>query len=331
MKKCFYSFLVCAFWISACISQNPISTQRVEPSQTVLPTTVLPTTTLIPQPTKISTSTLTPEQIVTATVQALSSGCTLISELSPDKEWVAIKCGDVKINNDDKSSTALKIVNLDSFQEWVITYFQIYGVKEIESAGGMSDGTLFVEQWSVDKGYLYIGVMPNVYTEFEFNRTAALFRLNLKTGETTEILDIEEAQNTFYDYSTSPDERRIAFIKLLKNPLQVEIKDFDTGKLQSIPLDPRFSTAGSIAWSQDNRNLIFLAVDYNNDTPFVSTTVFQWDGQEKRLKELCQLTDKLFFIVKWDEENKHVTLRDYFDEALFDLDTTNGQLTPISP
>ena len=331
MKKCFYSFLVCTFWISACISQNPISTQRVEPSQTVLPTTVLPTATLIPQPTKISTSTLAPEQIVTATVQALSSGCTLGSELSPDKEWVAIKCGDVKINNDDKSSTALKIVNLDSFQEWVITYFQIYGVKEIESAGGISDGTLFVEQWSVDKGYLYIGVMPNVYTEFEFNRTAALFRLNLKTGETTEILDIEEAQNTFYDYSTSPDERRIAFIKLLKNPLQVEIKDFDTGKLQSIPLDPRFSTAGSIAWSQDNRNLIFLAVDYNNDTPFVSTTVFQWDGQEKRLKELCQLTDKLFFIVKWDEENKHVTLRDYFDEALFDLDTTNGQLTPISP
>lgn len=326
MKKYFHSFLVCAFWLSACISQNPISTQRVEPSQTILPTT-----TSIPAPTKTSTPTLTPDQIINATVQALSSDCALGSELSLDKEWVAIKCGDVKINNDDRPSTALKAVNLISFQEWVITYFQIYGVKEIETAGGMSDGTIFVEEWSVDKGYLYIGVMPNVYTEFEFNRTAALFRLNLKTGETTEILETEEVQNTFYDYSISPDESKIAFIKLLKNPLQIEIKDFDTGKLQSIPLDPGFSTAGSIAWSQNNRNLIFLAVDYNNNTPFVSTTVFQWDGQEKRLKELCQLTDKLFFIVKWDEENKRITLRDYFEEALYELDTTNGQLTPISP
>ena len=284
---------------------------------------------LIPQPTK--TPTLDPDQIVTATVQALSSGCTLGSEFSPDKAWVAIKCSDVKINHSDEAGTTLNIVNLSSYQQWIVTYHQIYGAREIEAVGGMSEGAIFVEHWSADKNYLYIGVMPNVYTEFEFNRTAALFRLDLKTGETTEILGAEEVQKTFYDYSISPAESKIAFIKLLKSPLQVEIKNFASAETEAIQLDPSFSTAGSIVWSQDSNNLIFLAVDYNNDAPFVFTTVFQWDDQENRLKEIAKLTDRLFFIVKWDEESKRIILRDYFEEEFFELDTISRQLTPVSP
>jgi hypothetical protein len=236
----------------------------------------------------------------------------------------------MKTHLSDEASTGLKIVNLNSLQEWVVTYYQIYGVREIESVGHMSSGIIYVEQWSADEGYLYIGTMPNVYTEFEFNRTAALFRLNLRTGEIAEILAPDEVQNTFYDYSISPDEERIAFIKLLKNPLQMKIRNFDSDQPQPIPLDSRFSTAGSIVWSQDNRDIIFLAVDYNNPS-VISTTVFQWDDREKMLKEIGQLTDRLFFITKWDEENGHVTLRDYFEEVFFELDTINGQLTPVSP
>ncbi|MFN8385077.1 MAG: hypothetical protein U0X92_01480 [Anaerolineales bacterium] len=237
----------------------------------------------------------------------------------------------MKNNDADEPSTALKIVNLSSYQEWVVTYYQIYGIQEIEHVGRMSDGIIFPANWSADGNFLYIGVSPQVYSEYLYERTAALFRLNLHSGEINEVLEPDEVQKTFYDYSVSPNEKRIAYINLSKNPLQVKIKDFDTDQFQSPPLDPKFSTAGSIVWSKDNSNIIFMAVVFNEEISYATTTIFEWDNQEKRLKEIGQLTDRLFFIVKWNEDDKRITLRDYFKEEFFELDIISGQLTPVSP
>jgi protease II len=195
----------------------------------------------------------------------------------------------------------------------------------------MSDGTIFPTAWSVDGSHLYVGVMPQVFSEYLYNHTAALFSLSLATGEVDELLDASPVHETFYDFALSKDDARIAYVRLGDQPLELAFKELATGKVQSIELEPRFDAAGGgMTWSQDGRSLIFVATDFPEDNSNVQNTLFRWDTQTRELVKVFDLPEMLFVITDWDEENGLVTLRNYHEEVFFMLDLSTGEMQPIS-
>ena len=322
-KVCLAVFLF--FLLPTCSSPMATLTPAIESSNSPTPVPTLEKT-----PTKAQTATVQPELfLLTATFEALRKDCDVLrNDPSPDGRWVAIKCDHYKMIDSEEASTTLRIIHLETLQEWIVSYFQLYGEKELEIAGNMSDGTIFPINWSADGAHLYIGVMPQVFREYYYNRTAALFELNLETGERMEILDVGEIQKTFYDYSLSHDESKIVFVDLLKKPLQLSVKTFDTTETRSVQLDSKFASAGSIVWAQDDNSLIFLAVNFSGNS--VLSTLYKWDLQSGELTEMSQLPDmlgRLFFILEWNENKNFVMLKNYHAEEFFKIDLSTGEIS----
>ena len=317
--------LFITLWLAACLSPNTTQTLEAEASNVLTPTIALSKL-----PTKTQILTLQPSQVpLTATIEALSADCnTARYTSSPNTLWITVTCDKAKINSSDEASTILKVVNSKTLQQWTVSYYQLYGQKELETVGSISDGRIFPAAWSADEIHLYIGVMPEVYREYYYNRTAALFALNLYTGERKEVLDRGIVQETFYDYSISYNGSKIAFINLLKKPLEIHSKDFDSSEILSAQLDSKFASAGSMIWAADDNSLIFLAVNFSGNS--VLSTLYKWNIQTGELIEIVQLPDmlgRLFFIVKWNEKNNSVLLKNYYAEEFFNVDLSTGEIT----
>lgn len=326
MKKKLRLFILPFFLLLACCSRMENLTPDIETSNAL---TSIPTLEKKPEE-----STIVPNKPqTTATIEALVNDCkTIRYKPSPNLQWLAITCDNYEINDSDEGSTTLKFVNLETLQEWMVSYYQLYGKREIESLGEMTDGTIYTLNWSYAGDQVYIGIMPQVYREYYYNRIAALFVLNLGTGEIQEVLDTGTIQETFYDYSLSHDERKVVFVKLLEKPLQIKSKNLDTNKIQSVQLNSKFSFAGSMVWSQTDDSVIFLAVNFNSNK--VLSTLYKWDIQTGELVELFQLPDmlgRLFLIVKWDEANNIIVLKNYHAEEFFNLNLSISEISPASP
>jgi hypothetical protein len=329
MIKILGLFILSLFLISACSNQIANETPDIEGLN--IPT-LIPT--LENYPIKTEETALAQDiSQTTATVEALVNKCQTTRHYpSPNGKWLAITCDDYEINASDEGSTTLKFVNLETLQEWVVSYYQLYGKREIESLGELTDGTIYTLNWSYAGDQVYIGIMPQVHREYYYNRIAALFVLNLGTGEITEVLDTDTIQETFYDYSLSHDERKIVFVKLLEKPLQIKSKNLDTNKIQSVQLNSKFSFAGSMVWSQTDDSVIFLAVNFNSNKAL--STLYKWNIQAGELVELFQLPDmlgRLFLIVKWDDVNNIVVIRNYHADELFNVNLSTGEISPASP
>ena len=322
-KVCLVVLLI--FLLPTCSSPMTTLTPAIESSNSPTPIPTLGKT-----PTKTQGATVQPELfLLTATFEALSKDCDVLrNDPSPDGRWVVIKCDHYEMIDSEEASTTLKIIHLETLREWIVSYFQLYGEKELEIAGNMSEGTIFPTNWSSDGTHLYIGVMPQVFREYYYNRTAALFDLNLETGESIEILGVGEIQKTFYDYSLSHDENKIIFVDLLKKPLQLSVKTLDTRETRSVQLDSKFASAGSIVWAKDDNSLIFLAVNFSGNS--VLSTPYKWDIQSGELTAISQLPDmlgRLFFILEWDENKNFAILKNYHAEEFFKIDLSTGEIS----
>src|SRR5689334_6333107 len=157
-KVCLAVFLF--FLLPTCSSPMATLTPAIESSNSPTPVPTLEKT-----PTKAQTATVQPELfLLTATFEALRKDCDVLrNDPSPDGRWVAIKCDHYKMIDSEEASTTLRIIHLETLQEWIVSYFQLYGEKELEIGGNMSDGTIFQINWSADGAHLYIGVMPQVF------------------------------------------------------------------------------------------------------------------------------------------------------------------------
>lgn len=242
--------------------------------------------------------------------------------LSPNGKWVVVECY-------DNQGPYIKIVRIDRQIEWEFYYLDIYGSKQ-ESIDGHFD----VSHWTQDGNYVYITTFPQMdggdggYAFFE---AAALYRLDLNSGELTETLPGGNAGRKYYSLGFSPNDRRLAYFNLSSQFVSLVIHDFQTGDDQFVSLDSKYNTGGEFIWADNSKLLVFCAAYFDiNVHSYSTSTIFLWDNEQKTLQKLVDNFEEVLVPIKWSGEAK-ITLKERFsmDETEYDFDLGTQTLTPV--
>ncbi len=247
------------------ITSIPISTQTQIPKSI----STIQTTTLLVNPSP--TPTIMPTKLIPLlTAQAywmnVCAGATepdYEEDLSPDGNWIAVKC------QDKSGFIGTKISRLDGTLSWQVPFYETYG-----KSLGMNVGEMHVVHWSKDGNYTYL--VPyfccadepgNIFFNY-FQDTLALYRLDLRTGKLTTTL--QPFGNVFSGYSASlsPSSKYLTYV-ISNSPRDIHINDLQTGDAYTLTIDLQYIVSGNFEWSSDGTQAIFMGVKFGwgSETP----------------------------------------------------------------
>lgn len=197
--------------------------------------------------------------------------------LSPDGKWVIfVRNKDLKV-----IQASGKVVWTLEFKQWQANYLRLVG-------------------WSADGRYLYFTAQRFVRTGVvAFVDGFILERLDLESGSIKEILPA-----SFYtlSMSLSPDSSLLAYIYQGKDPLDVSIRDLNTGKEQAVKLDRDLHYGGNMVWSQDQKTLVLTAT---NDNPkYMLYTVVKVDLSSFTQTVLVHEDRRFLTAVRWGKDGR---------------------------
>jgi len=237
---------------------------------------------------------------------------------SPNGEWVVVYC----------SLDTIEIVSADETKNWKVS------ADTLINPGG--DYFIGVNHWSNDDAYAYISFDPHTDGYWEpFHQGIVLYRLNLETGQISEVLPLVRSNWRFYSFAFSPNDRRLAYIVTDQSPVVLNIRDMQTGGEQSFEFDPKYNTGGGFVWSLDSQKLVFSVGLHLGNDEFV-TSIFLWDKGASKVTELIRDHPSEMRSIKWVNETR-ITLEAVFVEQgqvktqNYELDLTNNQLIEINP
>jgi WD40 repeat protein len=160
---------------------------------------------------------------------------------SPDRNWLAIQCG-------NKSNQKLEVVSKEG-KRWVLHF------KEFIRDGHNGLGGLYPEHWTGDGEYLYfksiIGYSGGGPCFYGWN-VDGLFRINVNNGSVTTTLKAIPSSGAFYDIAFSPDGRRFAYEY---NYDHLAIVDLRTG--EEFTIESGDDEVGDLTWSPDGSHLAY--------------------------------------------------------------------------
>jgi len=276
--------------------------------------------------TKTLTPTLSPEQVVmTATQQALKdtlgANCKYGSaqgiRLSPNGQWAEAVCGPYSII----------IIRTDGTKEWSLSSNTLIAP--------YTEHFVYVSHWSNDGAYAYVRVNPHTDGYWEpFHQGIVLYRLDLETGQTSEVLPLGKSDWIFYSFSFSPNDRRLAYIVTDQSPVILHIRDMQTGVEQSFEFEPKYNTGGSYIWSPDDRKMVFSLGQYLGNDEFV-TSIVLWDNDNLSTTELIKEHESLMKPIEWTEESKitlsAIVVKNGQNEVVYyEYNLNDGRLTEIN-
>jgi len=212
----------------------------------------------------------------------------------------------------------MNVVNIYDDREWRVNY---YG-KEF----GYWEGSLLPEYWTRDGRYLYVGVYKQVDGGgFEFISSAWLLRLNLMTGEVTEIFP-----DGSHIYAFSSESNRIAYV-FEKN---INILDINTWEIMPYELKMDYCRIGDLMWSPDESEIIFQTINCKDDDffEFVSFNLVVLDLVDNAWRQILYSTELLPQSLQWID-NPIYHRWDYSDRAqdkCWMADLEIGELQPIT-
>jgi hypothetical protein len=241
---------------------------------------------------------------------------------SPDGEWMASPC--------------------DNIAGYSLDVYQMHGDKKLEVMYGQDavskygcTGYFFPKRWSADGKTLYYAAnRSDVEPRTLFARDGhALLRLDLATGESTEILG-STVSGGYYAFAFSPDEQTLAYIAQPANPLTLTLQASAPAKPASIPLDAQFCAAGRIVWSPDGKQLIYLGWkcgdSFGADGRF---TLVLFDVANQTQQWVFSDSTKVYYPFRWDLKGPIVkysgAVGDGSKPGYFRLDLATGQLTAV--
>lgn len=249
---------LCAFslLIESCANNTavvPTKTQVFNPSH-------IPSAPQSPTLTMTFTPTLSPAQQATrefqnsifATAQsemAILPGCgaPIDRNYSPDGNWVAIQCVNYGMGVYNSKDLA---------NAWFFSYYETFGLKY---ENGNHFGSLMPKHWSVDGKYLYFAPFIGGDGGCEwYIEGQALLQLDLSTGKLSEILS-PTIDSTYYNFSFSHDDKYLAYFETWKEHPVLNLLDLVAGTKQEVPLGKKYSGAGFLIWSPDNKQALFSA------------------------------------------------------------------------
>jgi hypothetical protein len=274
--------------------------------------------------TKTLTPTLSPQQVVlTATQQALNdrlgANCTYGSaqaiRLSPNGAWAEAICG-----ND-----SIIVIRTNRTKEWSLSSDTLIGLDR--------EDFVHVSHWSNDGAYAYINVNPHTDGYWEsFHQGMVLYRLNLESGEISEVLPRGKSERIYYSFSFSPNDRRLAYIKTDQSPVILHIRDIQIGTEQSYEFDPKYNTGGRFVWSPDSEKVVFSIRQFDtNRYEQVATSIVLWEKEKSKTTILLKDHQKNLVPIEWVNDTKIVLQVQYEDDTKFEFDLINNELKQMSP
>lgn len=277
--------------------------------------------------TKTMTPTLSSGQIaITATQQVLHDQLDKYCRynpaqgfrFSPDGQWVEVFC----------SRDTIEIVRMDETRDWEVSSDTLIN-PYAEYFGG-------VNHWSNDGAYVYIDFDPHTDGYWEpYHQGIVLYRLDLATGQISEVLPLVKSNWKFYSFAFSPNDRRLAYIVTDQSPVVLNIRDMQTGSEQSFEFAPKYNTGGGFVWSQDSQKIVFSVSRYLGNDDFI-TSIFLWDKETSKMTELITDYQGELRANEWINGTKITLDAVILDQGQlktrkYELDLTNNKLTELNP
>ena len=239
---------------------------------------------------------------------------------SPNGQWVEVFC----------SQDTIEIVRMDETRKW-----------EVSSDTLINPYTEYfgnVNHWSNDGVYAYIDFDPHTDGYWEpYHQGIVLYRLNLETGQISEVLPLGKSDWIFYSLAFSPNDRRLAYLVTDKSPVILNVRDMQTGDEQSFEFDPKYNTGGGFVWSPDSQKLVFSVTQYDTSVgEYIATTIMSWDTDTSKIAELIKDHHSQLEAVEWIDETKILLKAVIFEPTQtktqkYELDLTNNTLTELNP
>jgi len=164
--------------------------------------------------------------------------------------------------------------------------------------------------WSKDGKFLYYTCFHGQETDGsskfygnEFIDGCGVFRLDVETGETIDILPEIAPGNGYYAFSISPDEQRLVYTNQNETPVRIKLLDMNTGQKQILlTANEDILETGRFGWSPEGDKLVFMTLKISGDEKrFYSIFILDLNSLETNL--LVEDLDTRIRFVSWDEQD----------------------------
>ena len=241
---------------------------------------------------------------------------------SPDGLWL----GELCLNLEERYF-GLIFSNKKTGVIWKLPYNDY--IPNVESA----DGGMRVAHWSNDSRYAYFhtslgGDGGECFYE-GYDTGVGLFRLDLQTGQTTEILPLND-NLVWYGFSFSPTDKW--FVYGIET-VDLVIFNITTGESINVANKEEFSQGGGYIWSPDGSQFVYSTLKYvPNNVDRESYTLRLVDAQTGSERILLEAKTNCYLARKWNENN--ILLIEYDDEnynrAIMEFDIISNTIISAS-
>jgi len=222
---------------------------------------------------------------------------------SPDGLWL----GELCLSSEYKD-LVLTFSNKETRVIWKMFYHDY--IPDVDFA----DGGMRVAHWSSDSRYAYFytslgGSVGECFYE-GYDTGEGLFRLDLQTGQTIEMLPLINENSVWYGFSFSPNGR---WLVSGVRTLGLGILDIMKGESINVAHEIDFSQGGGYIWSPDGLRFVFSTVKYLPDhggrNGYTLRLVDVRTGVERILLES---ETSCYLAKKWEDSN--ILLIEHYDE-----------------
>jgi Tol biopolymer transport system component len=225
---------------------------------------------------------------------------------SPDGLWLGQPC-----LSSEYKDFVLTFSNKKSQVIWNMFYHDY--IPDVDFA----DGGMRVVHWSNDSRYAYFktslgGSVGECFYE-GYDTGVGLFRVDLQTGQTKEILPLFNENSVWYGFSFSPTDRWLVYgIRTL----DLVIVDIMTGESISVTHEKDFSQGGGYVWSPDGLRFVYSTVKYlpNNVGGREGYTLRVVDAKTGVERILLESKTSCYLVQGWKDNNVLLIEYDYDDE-----------------
>ena len=235
-------------------------------------------------------------------------------KFSPNGLWMEEFC-----YNENDQSTILTLSNKDTQVLWKLVYRDYSSHKDM-----FPDGGLAIVHWSTDGRYAYFnsftgGDGGECFLNF-LQRGDGLFRIDLKTGNTTTILPLFENFG-WYHFSFSRTDRRLVYGVRSRD---LKVLDITNGQLKEILPLKEYSQSGNYVWSPDGLKFVYSTVMDENQGVIYSLRLADTQIGSERI--LLESSENCFAASAWTEDNI-LTIESYdknYDRTLIQYDLNSN-------
>lgn len=236
---------------------------------------------------------------------------------SPNGLWLEELC----YSSDDKD-LILTIANKKTQVLWKLLYKNYIPQLDFSPDGGMA-----VAHWTKDGRYAYFfsflgGDGHHCFVK-GWDTGAGLFRLDLQTGETNEVLP-PNTTYWWYSFSFSPTDKRLVYGVQAE---EFHILDIKTGQTINVEKSKGLDEGGGVVWSHDGLQFVYSTIFENSISDKFETSIRLVDAQTGNEKIILETINNCYVVREWTTSNILV-IESYAEKLLIKFDLNSNTIIP---